>query len=190
VISAIHTEAYPLNSLTHPAALRLALASGALLDNMRYEIGDIESGVFSRKNASSYLYHGSTARLSAQNYDMVYGEFDSDLNQVWLKQLNLANREFGSIAAKGSGYVLHGITATNNGSDFLLGSVGSTGTIPGCSEIEDVTPTVTSPTITASPLDWSPAAATVSNKGAITAADFDNLSNAKLAVPTATTICD
>ncbi|MDO9104371.1 MAG: hypothetical protein Q7U57_05360 [Methylovulum sp.] len=183
----------PLYTELHPAAIELSSA-GAVTSGKSFEHQEMDSAQFDKNADGSYLLGGQTMAFDLSNpngnVDALYGQFNASIAPSWVKTLAGAKVDIGFIKPRSVGYSLSG--ATNSwgagNMDVLLGRLDANGDVPGCAFINDIAMTETTPTISASDLNWQAQAAALVKKGAITQADINI--NVTKATITATTVCN
>ena len=162
----------PKASTLKPFALKLD-ADGGVVWSKSFNYAPSLSGAFFPNADGSYWFSGQILNSNPSKNHVLYGQFDADLKPVWVKRLNTAGGEaVGVLNPLATGYSLAATSPVTGGSDTLAGVLNAQGGIANCALIADAlgSLTETSPVITASALNWTPKAATVTSRaGGITA---------------------
>lgn len=164
----------PLGTTIHPAAIRLS-AAGAVVSAQSFEFQDNDVAVLYPIDNGGYLLGGTTSPAidfnnpTVPDTDALYGEFNANIQPTWVKTLGGSKTDGGAIAPDASGYLLNGTTMSWGAGqiDTLVGKLDANGDVPGCADIKEADMTETSPTITASDLNWQAKPAAIVKKGAI-----------------------
>ncbi len=181
----------PVGLSAHPTAIKLS-ANGSFVSATSYNYQASDVANWSQLPGGSYLLTGSTTPAFdptkpkvIPNTDMLYGHFNAQLAPNWVKTFATDLYDGGSIMPYNTGYLMNAATIDTQSSNFdvVAGVLNSNGDVAGCSNIQDVTMTETTPSITESTLNWQGTSAAIKKKGVVTPADVAlKVSNATVTV--------
>ena len=150
-----------------PITVHISAADGSVVVQKELQFGVTGDNIFSngavhkddRTPTSFDIFSGvKDSLVSSGLRDIVYGKLDNNLLPVWSKSITgaaLLNPQVANPYAflphdNATTYTISGISNLGSGvPKMLMGSLDSNGNIPGCSLLQDVTPTLTTPDIIA-----------------------------------------
>ncbi len=162
---------------SRPLVVHISAADGSVVTQKEVQFGSKEAiGVSAYHNdetpAAFELFRGATdSKEASGKRDLVFGRFDQNLESQWQGALlgaattsaeaekSHVRNSYGLLPNDGntaSSYRLWGMTSLGTeGPNLLLGLLDASGTIPGCSALSSIKPTLTTPNIVAETVDVS-----------------------------------